>query len=208
MKRKLIYLNIITKRFSSLIQTLGILSGIVILILTYWSTIISQQNLQLSISQYNRNQLPIREFVMDDSLKTATMKPFTEGVKIQWANAIYPETLMDSTIWEIDPPKFELNLWLFSELMVEQFEEIVEWKDGYFQIGSRNTYPVGIEINYVQYGQSRIVKGIFAIEFQVYRSEKNNTKVVLKGIHFDRYLNSDEILLTQLNNLISDLNRK
>lgn len=70
-------------------------------------------------------------------------------------------------------------------------------------IGDFN-FPVGFEINYIQYGKSKVINGLYVIEGIV---QKNiYSKILLKGIFFDHYSTEKEIKieLENLGNIYKD----
>ncbi len=201
-----IKLNLLSEKFQHLIQTVGIVVGLYLIYLTYFSVKISNEQLKISQRQEYQKQLPIWQFDIIDSEAVARLRPFSQEVKLEQATGYFPSKLFfkKSTVWEIDPPNFDLHLTLFKLYMGNLIKENFAYTDSMISLAMRNSFPVGIEFSYVQFGESKSVKAIFAIQYGWIRVSQEDVKIELKGVQFMRYLSQKEILMEELNKIIDE----
>lgn len=197
-------INKTCKKYEHLLQTVGIVVGLYLLFLTYKSVDISNEQLKILQKQEVQKQLPIWEFEIDDKEETAKLKSFTQDVKLEEATAYFSEKLFykKSCVWEIDQPEFKFHLTLFKSYIENLIIKNYTYDPKYISIASRNHFPVGIEIGYVQFGERRQVSAIFSIEYIWTRSSEESVDVNLKGIKFIEYLNSDNTIEKELKTII------
>lgn len=191
----IIQLNKICKQYKPLIETIGIVIALLILFLTFRSTSISNKLLKLSQQQEYNKQLPIWDFEIIDSLNLVKLKPYSSDIKIQTATAFFSKKLFgENNKWPIDQPNHFLYLTMFKYNVAEQFKKHVKPNTNYYQISDRNTMPVGLIINYIQYGQQRVVYVLFGIQYLVLRNGDGEPKITIKGVLFDEYLNEKKLM--------------
>jgi hypothetical protein len=172
--------------YQPLIQTAGILAGIVILCLTWWTASVSNRALILSLQQEANKQLPIWDFEVKDSLEIIRLKPFSPDIKIQFANAYFSKKVFDSLDWPLDPPSFELHLTVFKYDVGQLFRKNFAYSKDHFSILPRGGAPVLMEINYIQYGEARTVYGLFVIQYMIVDG-RYEPKINLQGLIFIGY---------------------
>ncbi|HVS90610.1 MAG TPA: hypothetical protein VHE59_01165 [Mucilaginibacter sp.] len=184
-------INNFCKTYKPLIETIGILIALVLLVFTFWSTLISRDILRLSQQQEFNKQLPIWDFAVNDTSDIISVKPFSPDVKIQIANAYFPSKIFRQKQWPIDPPDFKLYLLMFKFDIAALFKNTFPYDKNVIDIAPRGAAPVLLEINYIQYGESRTVWGLFEIQYLIERSSLE-PKVQLKGMFFLKYCNKQE----------------
>ena len=68
----------------------------------------------------------------------------------------------------------------------------------------RNDFPIGLEINYVQFGELKNIYAIFTIQYTSVRTSKNYASIHVDGIRFNRYIYNDENLMNELDQIIEN----
>jgi len=197
-------LNAICKSYEHLLQTLGIVVGLYLIYLTYFSVKISNEQLKISQKQEYQKQLPIWEFDIDDNTKTAKLRPFSTDIKLEQATAYFSDKLFyrKSCNWEIDQPDFLFHLTLFNLYVEQLILANTSYDTSYVSIALRNNFPVGLELTYVQFGELRTVYAIFSIQYTWVRSNESNVKLTLNGIKFTKYIMGNENLEDELNKIV------
>lgn len=192
-------LNYWCKRYKDLIQTIGIITAIVVVFFTWENTIISKKLLKITQEQQDNKEYPILEFHVIDSLDQIRISAINEDIRIQRIRAFFPKNIFnkDDDEWIIEHPALTLYLAVFKYKLAEIAEENIYNDSNTVVIGDFG-FPVGFEINYIQYGKSKVINGLYVIEGVV---QKNTySKILLKGILFDHYSTEKEIKI-ELENL-------
>ena len=184
-----------------LIETIGIIGGVFVLILTLHSTMLTRHSLELALKQDKDNQLPVWDWEINDSLSFVILHSTNPNIKIQMADAYFPKEIFgNSAEWALNQPDYKLHLNAFKSIIANAIRQKFKYDEDYVIIGDRGFFPLGLEINYIQYGTARNVKGIFAIQFTMIRSEEFPT-IQIDGILFDHYLSSKQNLKETIDKL-------
>ncbi|MEL1253786.1 hypothetical protein AAEO57_08365 [Flavobacterium sp. DGU38] len=200
-------LNSICTSYKPLLETIGIIVGLYLIYLTYVSVEISNEQLKITQKQEYQKQLPIWQFEIDDSLSIAKLKPFSQDVKLEQATGYFPKNLFfkNSNKWEIDQPNFELHLTMFKAYAEQLIERNMVFKDSTVSVAMRNNFPIGIDLNYVQFGELKETQAIFAIQYSWVASSKYDIKIHLDGIKFTKYIYNNENLMDELEKISKDV---
>lgn len=185
-------LNNWCKKFKDLVQTIGIITAIVIVFFTWENTIISKKLLEITQRQEDNKEYPILEFHIIDSLSEIKISTINEDIRIQRIRAFFPKIIFNKNDeeWIIEHPDLTLHLTVFKNRMAEIADKNIHNDFNTIVIGDF-MFPVGFEINYIQYGKSKVINGLYVIEGMV---QKNTySKILLKGILFDHYSTEKEI---------------
>ena len=201
------YINDICKKYQPLIRSLSVFVGLYIIYLTYSTVKISNDQLmisaeQLKISQIQeiQKQLPIWEFDVNDTLSIATLSPFSPDVKLEQATAYFSNKISfnNSNKLKIDPPSFNLNLKDFKSFIKKQVLETTQYSDSTLSVATRLDFPLGIEFNYVQFGELKSKNAIFVIQYTSIRTSEHYVDVKIDGVKFNRYLYEGENFMNEL----------
>lgn len=202
---KLNKINKFTERYQSLIQAIGILSAVIILGLTTYTTWLSHDSLELARQQEFNKQLPIWDWVINDSTSVVKLKPFNSDIKVQYADAYFSKIIYgDTPRWPLNQPDFQLHLTMFKYYMAEEFKKIHSYNPDFSSFSERNTFPFGLQVNYIQYGIAKTVKGIFVIQYTVVRTGEQPT-IIIDGVLFDKYLSENENFENTIESLTKQL---
>ena len=206
-------INTSCEKYQPLLQSMGVIVGLYLIYSTYQSINISNKQLEISNEELQiirkqevQKQLPIWEFKVNDSLSLATLNPFTPDVKLEQATAFFSEKhfFEKLTIWKIDQPKFNLNLNIFKSYAEYFILKNTKYIDSTLTVGMRNEFPVGIDINYVQFGELKNIKAIFTIQYTSLRTSEKYVKIKIDGIRFNRYIYKGENLMNELDEIIKN----
>ena len=206
-------INTSCEKYQPLLQSMGVIVGLYLIYSTYQSINISNKQLEISNEELQiirkqevQKQLPIWEFKVNDSLSLATLNPFTPDVKLEQATAFFSEKhfFEKLTIWKIDQPKFNLNLNVFKSYAEYFILKNTKYIDSTLTVGMRNEFPVGIDINYVQFGELKNIKAIFTIQYTSLRTSEKYVKIKIDGIRFNRYIYKGENLMNELDEIIKN----
>lgn len=180
------------KKYKDLVQTIGIITAIVVVFFTWENTIISKKLLEITQRQEDNKEYPILEFHIIDSLSEIKISAINEDIRIQRIRAFFPKNIFNKNDeeWIIEHPDLTLHLTVFKYRMAEIADKNIHNDFNTIVIGDF-MFPVGFEINYIQYGKSKVINGLYVIEGMV---QKNTySKILLKGILFDHYSTEKEI---------------
>lgn len=198
LRKNLSDLNEFCKEFQPLFQTIGISSAVVVLLLTLYSTVISRKSLNLLLQQEQNKQIPIWRWNIDDSISTVSLEPHNPDIVIQNADAYFQKELFEGQQnWSLISPNHVLHLKVFKSVAADLFKKKNEYNPDFNTYSERNSIPFGLEVNYIQYGTVRIIKGIFAIQYDVLRVSKEPV-IRIRGVVFLRYLEPTESLRREL----------
>ncbi len=207
------YLNSICDKYQPLLQSIGFLFGLYLIYSTYQSINISNEQLKIAYEELNiikkqeiQKQLPIWQFNVNDTLSIATLSSFSPDVKLEQATAYFSKKLFfdEQTRWKIDQPKFNLKLKVFKKYAEQFILKNTKYSDSTISVGMRNDFPIGIEINYVQFGELKNIYAIFTIQYTSVRTSKDYVKIHIDGVRFNRYIYKDEELLNELDKIIDN----
>ena len=207
MKKFLYRINTICDKYQPLLQTSGIIVGLYLIFLTYSSVkisndqlLISSEQLKISQNQEIQKQMPIWQFDVNDSLSFATLSPFSPDVKLEQATAYFSNNQFfdNSKRLKIDQPNFNLNLKQFKSFTEKMVLKNTKYSDSTLSVAMRNDFPVGIEINYVQFGELKSINAIFVIQYTSVRTSEKYVHVKVDGVKFNRYLYKGENLMDEL----------
>jgi hypothetical protein len=203
------------EKYQPLLQTLGVLFGLYLIYSTYLSVNISNEQLRVSNEQLKitrnqeiQKQLPIWQFDIDDSSAIAKLSPFSSDVKLEQATAHFSNKLFFNklTRWKIDQPNFNLNLKVFKSYAEQFILKNTKYIDSTISVGMRNDFPIGVEIDYVQFGELKNINAIFTIQYTSVRTSESYVKIHIDGIRFNRYIYKGEELMSELDKIISNNN--
>ncbi len=181
------------QKYLPTIEVLGIIAGIAILGLTYWSTLISRDLLSITIQQEQNKILPIWDWKIIDDDDKVQIFPFQEGIKIQRANAYLPKKLMDDNVdWDINPPEFYLHLNMLKSAIEDYVMENMDYNSDKIAISTQNAIPFGVVIDYIQYGRTRRIHGVYALQFTMMRTEMR-PDINIDGVIFEEYVSEKEL---------------
>lgn len=202
-------LNKKLKKHQPLINSVGILLALIGIYFTFFQTIQSHNELRRSVYKFNGEQYPTVKFETLDK-KTGILKIsiLQTDMLFQSSRITHHDSLasghqeiimLHDSIW--------FNVKLFSYFKFDKeinirFKKMMSDNDFNSFINIRT--PVLMEINYVKYGESRIVNGIFDLEFSYFKDYMNDQKKYeseIRAIYFRKYIeteeNIDEILNMQ-----------
>ncbi|MGL5015067.1 MAG: hypothetical protein ACRC6V_12395 [Bacteroidales bacterium] len=192
------------KTYKPIIDALGVTVGIGMVILT-WNTIrITQKSLELSQKQYSDIQVPVWDWDIKDSLSMVTLKSTSANIRVQIAEAYFPKSLFErSSISTLSQPDFNFHLSTFREKISDLFRESSRYDSSTPQMLYGNLFPFGLDVNYIQYGESRSVRGIFGIQYTIVQ-EVDSPRIIINGIIFQNYIDSNQDLRREVDKLYSD----
>ncbi len=186
-------INEFCQKYRPTIEVFGILTGIAILGLTYWSTLISRDLLSITIQQEQNKILPIWDWKIIDDDDKVQIFPFQEGIKIQRASAYLPKKLMDDNVdWDINPPEFYLHLNMLKSAIEDYVMENMDYNSDKIAISTQNAIPFGVVIDYIQYGTTRRIHGVYALQFTMMRTEMR-PDINIDGVIFEEYVSEKEL---------------
>lgn len=208
-------LNEALKKYQYAVNFLAIVIGFTGLILTFSQFISTNIALEQSIYTFQGEQYPILSFKLHDKgnslFKVDNIIP--GDMLFQFANVYWHPLLKN----EVSNPRIRIHdkTWFVTPMTT-----YLSYKynfDSLFNKYNKIDYltcemPVALGINYVKYGESRLIYAIYDLEFAVQRNEDDNFqkyKVEPLGVYLLRYLkpetNIDKALLeSDLISVVSD----
>jgi hypothetical protein len=196
-------LNAWLKEHKAIIDTLGITTGLLLLVVTAWYAHLTQAALKLSETQYVQQQTPVWDFAVDNKAETIQVRSATQGIRLEQGDVTYPQAVKEfmDINWPIDPPNHLWAVMMLRAYLKQRFEESVPYDEKYVVVGDRYGFPVCIEFSYTHFGESRRVKGLFSVEFMAARTRRWNTDIELKDVHFLYYVPADSNVQSELGKL-------
>jgi len=155
------------------------------------------QALKLNEEQENNKILPIFDFEVtgeEDSIPFLKLRPYTNDIKIQKARAYFPDLPFENFVnnWQVVQPDFGLPLfqvhgflsnYLYKTLNFDSTDNVHEMT---FDLD--NEVPLGMTIEYIQYGKVKTVYGQFSIQYRYTIEEGEKPHVKFNGAIFKQYL--------------------
>ena len=188
----LTFLNDICFKFKPLIETIGICLGILVLVLTFWNTLISKDLLKLNQQQEENKTLPIWDFEVTytDSIPFLKLRPYTNEIKIQKATSTIADTLVGKFDAEmkLTQPDYLLPISLVLDSITKRLDRNLK-ADAYVMTFLQDaSIPFGLTIEYIQFGKVKTVNGLFALQYRYNKDGLNKTKVEIIGVLFNEYV--------------------
>jgi len=193
-------LNKISKKYQPLINSLGIILALIGIYFTFFQTIQSNNELRRSIYKFNGEQYPTVKFeTLDKKLGILKISILQSDMLFQLSKVTHHDSLasghqeiirLHDSIW------YNANLFAFFKFdkkINARFQKIMKSENFNSYINIRT--PVLMEINYVKYGESRVVNGMFDLEFSYFKDYMNvseNYESEIRAIYFNKYLEPEE----------------
>ncbi|TKC59165.1 hypothetical protein FBD94_16670 [Pedobacter hiemivivus] len=186
--------NEVLKKYQYAINFLAILIGFTGLIFTFSQIISSNIALKQSIYTFNGEQYPILSFKLHDKdnalFKVNNVIPedmLFQFAKVHWhpllKNVVNnPSIRIHDKTWYLTPMSTYLSYKCNLDSLFNKYN-----KSDYLTL----EMPVALGINYVKYGESRLIYAIYSIEFYVQKNINDSFqkyKVEPQGIYLLRYL--------------------
>ncbi|MGL4993933.1 MAG: hypothetical protein ACRC6R_07420 [Bacteroidales bacterium] len=197
-------INSVLKNNKPIIDTIGVFVGVGMVLLT-WNTIrITQKTLDLSLKQYSDRQVPVWDWETSDTLSMVTLRSTTTEIRVQVAQANFPQPLFESfSSIVLSQPDFNLNLSLFREKITQLYMNSANYDPSRPTTLYGNLFPFGLEVNYIQYGEARSVRGIFGIQYTIVQ-EQQIPHIVINGVIFQNYIDTNQNLTKEVDKLYRD----
>lgn len=204
-------LNRKVKKYQYLLNFTGILIALIGIYFTMIQQMLYFSEIKREIYKYNGEQFPTIDFeLLDKDLWVLHVNKILQtDMLFQFANIYYHPDL--KKLISREPIRIDdRNLYLIPLLSYINFGINI---DSLLKSDSINSYaicriPVVLEINYIKYGESRIVKAIYEIEFIIQKSQDfEHTKRYyneLKGAYLLRFIDvisNPEIELREFNKI-------
>lgn len=189
-------LNKRAKEYQPLINVFAFLVGIFGIYMTFLQVLQTSNDLSRNIYQFNGEQFPSVDFkIMDKKMGILKLSIIQSDMLFQACRVSYHKSLLkdhQELIGKHDSIWF--NAALFS--MLRSDEKLNERIRYLMNEKSFNSYmivrtPLLLELNYVKYGESRLVFGSFDMEFICFKdfsSEKKELEFEIRAIYFNEYL--------------------
>ncbi len=195
-------INLILSNYKSIIETFGILTGLLLLFLTYKTVLISQSSLKFNQQKYYRELMPTWKFSINDLNNTITLMPNTSDVKLERADVFYPdEFFINNYKYEINPPQYSWNIESLKLFLKIDNDDTIHYDANYYSEGTRGKFPICINVSYTQLGEKRTATGLFIINYGLIETSAHNFKPSIIDILLVRYLNANENMQDILNTL-------
>jgi hypothetical protein len=196
-KREISYfdhLNNIIKRYQPIINVLTIILGFTGIIIALSQLITTEIALNQSMYTFKGEQYPILSFkIIDEDQGLLHVENIIPGdMLFQYANVYWHPTVNK----KVDNPGIRINDKIWFITPISTYLKYNQDFEALFKKYKKRNYlicemPAALGINYVKYGESRIVFGKYNIEFAINKNQSNSFQkynVVLRGAYLLQYL--------------------
>lgn len=192
------YLNIALKKYQYILNFLAIISGFTGLIITLSQLISTNIALEQSIYSFKGEQYPILSFKLLDK-EYGTFKVdgiIPENMLFQYANVYWHPQIRG----KIDNPPIRIHdkIWFLAPLSA--YLSYTYNVDSLFKKYPKYNYlrvmvPAVLGINYIKYGESRMIYAIYGVECLIYNKNydihSSRKEIEFVGIYLFNYLKPD-----------------
>jgi hypothetical protein len=198
-------LNQTLKKYQYVINFLTIVIGFTGLIVTTSQFISTNIALKQSLYAFRGEQFPILSFktLNKDQGMLQIENVIPNDMLFQFANVFWHPSMSK----KIDNPPIKIHdkIWFLTPLTT--YLKYVTDFEPYFKKYKKNNYlicemPAALGINYIKYGESRMIYALYDIEFTISKEVDSTIKpkynLELKGAYLLRYLNPDSNINNEL----------
>lgn len=202
-------LNKKADKYQPLINTVGIFLAVIGIYFTFLQTIQTNNELRRSNYKFNAEQLPTAKFeTLDKKLGILRVSFLQSDMLLQLCRVTHHDSLigghqemirMHDSIW-FNSALFSYFKW--DEKINNKFQDLMKKNKFNSYVNLRT--PVLLEFNYIKYGESRIVNGIFELEFSYFKDYRNDPEKFeseIRAVYFKKYIEFDELKKNPLKKL-------